>query len=186
MALNIAEVAPGACRVRETPLLNTSDKSSVPVPVVVPAKTANASVRLGAPETSKVNATSARLLGVVPVSDAKDKCRPNSVTPSTTAVKGLKSPRATTPEPLVVEPTETSENVTGPTLHEKPAASYKLTEAVAHAAAKADDAPSNGDIPKSVPAASAAKARHLRLPISVPLSRAFLIVGALSDDPNNN
>ena len=34
----------GACRVRETPLLNTSDKSSVPVPVVVPAKVANASV----------------------------------------------------------------------------------------------------------------------------------------------
>ena len=48
MALNIAEVAPGAFRVRETPLLNTSDKLSVPVPVVVPAKDANASVRLGA------------------------------------------------------------------------------------------------------------------------------------------
>jgi hypothetical protein len=171
MALNIAEVEPGAFRVRETPLLNTSDKSSMPVPVVVPAKTANASVRLGVPETSKVNATSARLLGVVPVSEAKDKCRPNSVTPSTTAVKGLKSPRATTPEPLVVEPTETSENVTGPTLHEKPAASYTLTEAVAHAAAKADDAPRNGDIPKSGPAASAAKAKHLRLPIRVSLYR---------------
>jgi hypothetical protein len=71
-----------------------------------------------------------------------------------------------------------SENVTASTLHEKPAASYTPTEAVAHAAAKADDAPSNGDIPKSVPAASAAKARHLRLPISVSLSRAFLIVGA--------
>jgi hypothetical protein len=96
MALNIAEVEPGASKVRETPLLNTSDKSSVPVPVVVPAKTANASVRLGVPETLKVNATSARLLGVVPVSDANDKCSPNSVTPSTTAVKGLKSPRATT------------------------------------------------------------------------------------------
>jgi hypothetical protein len=177
MALNIAEVAPGAFRVRETPLLKTSDKSSVPVPVVVPAKTANASVRLDAPETSKVNATSARLPGVVPVSDAKDKCRPNSVTPSTTAVKGLKSLRTTTPEPLVVEPTETSENVTGPTLHEKPAASYTLTEAVAHAAAKADDAPRNGDIPKSGPAASAAKAKHLRLPMRVSLiDRAFLIV----------
>jgi hypothetical protein len=177
MALNIAEVEPGASRVRETPLLNTSDKSSVPVPVVVPAKTANASVRLGVPETLKVNATSARLLGVVPVSDANDKCRPNSVTPSTTAVKGLKSPRATTPEPLVVEPTETSENVTGPTLHEKPAASYTLTEAVAHAAAKADYAPSNGDIPKSGPAASATKAKYLRLLIGVSLlDRACLIV----------
>jgi hypothetical protein len=170
MALNIAEVAPGVFRVRETPLLNTSDKSSVPVPVVVPAKTANAPVRLGAPETSKVNATSARLPGVVPVSDAKSKCRPDSVTPSTTAVKGLKSLKVTSPEPLVVVPTEMSENVTEPTLHEKPAASYTLTEAVAHAAAKADDAPSNGDIPKSVPAASAAKAKHLRLPISVSLS----------------
>jgi hypothetical protein len=50
---------------------------------------------------------------------------------------------------------------------------------VAHAAAKADDAPSNGDIPKSVPAASAAKAKHLRLPISVSL------IGALSDDLKN-
>ena len=168
MALNIAEVAPGAFRVRETPLLNTSDKLSVPVPVVVPAKDANASVRLGAPETLKVNATSARLPGVVPVSDAKDKFRPNSVTPSTTVVKGLKSLRVTTPEPLTVELTEMSENVTGPTLHEKPGASNTPTEAVAHAAAKADDAPRNGDIPKSVPAASAAKAKHLRLPISVP------------------
>jgi hypothetical protein len=169
MALNIAEVAPGACRVRETPLLNTSDKSSVPVPVVVPAKVANASVRLGTPETSKVNATSARLPGVVPVSDAKDKSRPNSVTPSTIVVKGLKSLRTTTPEPFVVERTEKSENVTGPTLHEKPAASYTLTDAVAHAAAKADAVPSNGDIPKSGPAASAAKAKHLRLPTSVSL-----------------
>jgi hypothetical protein len=169
MALNTAAVAPGSFRVRETPLLNTSDKSSVPVPLVVPAKTANAPVRLGVPETSKVNATSARLPGVVPVSDAKDKCRPNSVTPSTTAVKGLKPFRTTTPEPFVVERTEMSENVTGPTLHEKPAASYTLTEAVAHAAAKADDAPSNGDIPKSVPAASAAKAKYLRLPICVSL-----------------
>src|ERR1700722_2647399 len=170
MGLNVAAVAPGASRVREAPLLNTSDKSSVPVPVVVPAKTANAPVRPGAPETSKVNATSARLPGVVPVSDAKDKSRPNSVTPSTTVVKGLKSLRTTTPEPFVVESTVMSENVTAPTLHEKPAASYTPTEAVAHAAAKADDAPRNGDTPKSVPAASAAKARHLRLPISVPLS----------------
>ena len=56
-----------------------------------------------------------------------------------------------------------SENVTGPTLHEKPAASYTLTEAVAHAAAKADDAPSNGDIPKIGPTASAAKAKYLGL-----------------------
>jgi hypothetical protein len=83
-------------------------------------------------------------------------------------VKGLKSLKVTTPEPLVVEPTVMFENVTGPTLHEKPAASYTLTEAVAHAAAKADDAPSNGDIPKSGPAASAAKGditltRHERL-----------------------
>jgi hypothetical protein len=67
------------------------------------------------------------------------------VTPSTTTVKGLKSLKVTTPEPLAVVLTEMSENVTGPTLHEKPAASYTLTEAVAHAAAKADDAPSNGD-----------------------------------------
>src|ERR1700684_559426 len=157
MALNIAEVEPGASRVRETPLLNTSDKSSVPVPVVVPAKTANASVRLGAPETLKVNATSARLPGVVPVSDAKDKFRPNSVTPSTTVVKGLKSLRTTTPEPFVVEMTEKSENVTGPTLHEKPAASNTPTGAVAHAAAKAVDALSHGDMPKSVRAAAKAK-----------------------------
>ena len=91
------------------------------------------------------------------------------MTPSTTAVKGLKSLKVTSPEPLVVVPTEMSENVTEPTLHEKPAASYTLTEAVAHAAAKADDAPSNGDIPKSVPTASAAKAKHLRLPTSVSL-----------------
>jgi hypothetical protein len=84
-------------------------------------------------------------------------------------VKGLKSLKVTTPEPLVVEPTEMSENVTGPTLHEKPAASYTPTEAVAHAAAKADDAPSNGGIAKSVPAASAAKAKYLRLPIGVSL-----------------
>jgi hypothetical protein len=105
----------------------------------------------------------------VPVSDAKDKSRPNSVTPSTIVVKGLKSLRTTTPEPFVVERTEMSENVTEPTLHEKPAASYTLTEAVAHAAAKADDAPSNGDIPKSGPTASAAKAKHLRLPTSVSL-----------------
>ena len=181
MALNIAEVAPGAFRVRETPLLNTSDKLSVPVPVVVPAKDANASVRLGAPETLKVNATSAWLPADVPVSDAKDKFRPNSVTPSTTVVKGLKSLRTTTPEPFVVEPTEMSENVTGPTLHEKPAASYTLTEAVAHAAAKADDAPSNGDIPKRVPAASAAKAKHLRSPISV-----SLIVGRLVRRPKQH
>ena len=169
MALNIAEVAPGAFRVRETPLLNTSDKSSVPVPVVVPAKTANASVRLGTPETLNSKLTSAWLPCVMPVSDAKSKCRPNSVTPSTTVVKGLKSLKVTTPEPLVVEPTVMSENVTGPTLQEKPAASYALTEAVAHAAAKADDAQSNGDIPKSGPAASAAKAKHLRLPTSVSL-----------------
>jgi hypothetical protein len=48
---------------------------------------------------------------------------------------------------------------------------------VAHAAAKADDAPRNGDIPKSGPAASAAKAKHLRLPMRVSLiDRAFLIV----------
>jgi hypothetical protein len=181
MALNIAEVAPGAFRVRETPLLNTSDKLSVPVPVVVPAKDANASVRLGAPETLKVNATSAWLPAVVPVSDAKDKFRPNSVTPSTTVVKGLKSLRVTTPEPLTVELTEMSENVTGPTLHEKPGASNTPTEAVAHAAAKADDAPRNGDIPKSVPAASAAKAKHLRLPISV-----SLIVGRLVRRPKQH
>ena len=64
MALNTAEVEPAACRVKETPLLNASDKSSVPVPVVVPAKVAKASVRLGAPETLKVNPTSA----VLPVS----------------------------------------------------------------------------------------------------------------------
>ena len=93
----------------------------------------------------------------MPVSDAKDKCRPNSLTPLTTAVNGLKSLRTTTPEPFVVEPTVMSENVTEPTLHEKPAASYMLTEAVAHAAAKAVDAPSNGDMPKSVPAAARAK-----------------------------
>jgi hypothetical protein len=181
MALNIAEVAPGAFRVRETPLLNTSDKLSVPVPVVVPAKDANASVRLGAPETLKVNATSAWLPADVPVSDAKDKFRPNSVTPSTTVVKGLKSLRVTTPEPLTVELTEKSENVTGPTLHEKPGASNTPTEAVAHAAAKADDAPSNGDIPKRVPAASAAKAKHLRSPISV-----SLIVGRLVRRPKQH
>jgi hypothetical protein len=181
MALNIAEVAPGAFRVRETPLLNTSDKLSVPVPVVVPAKDANASVRLGAPETLKVNATSAWLPADVPVSDAKDKFRPNSVTPSTTVVKGLKSLRVTTPEPLTVELTEMSENVTGPTLHEKPGASNTPTEAVAHAAAKADDAPSNGDIPKRVPAASAAKAKHLRSPISV-----SLIVGRLVRRPKQH
>jgi hypothetical protein len=71
MGLNVAEVAPGAFRVREIPLLNTSDKSSVPVPVVVPAKTANASVRLRAPETSKVHATLAKLPDVVPVSAAQ-------------------------------------------------------------------------------------------------------------------
>jgi hypothetical protein len=181
MALNIAEVAPEAFRVRETPLLNTSDKLSVPVPVVVPAKDANASVRLGAPETLKVNATSAWLPADVPVSDAKDKFRPNSVTPSTTVVKGLKSLRVTTPEPLTVELTEMSENVTGPTLHEKPGASNTPTEAVAHAAAKADDAPSNGDIPKRVPAASAAKAKHLRSPISV-----SLIVGRLVRRPKQH
>ena len=181
MGLNVAEVAPGAFRVRETPLLNTSDKLSVPVPVVVPAKDANASVRLGAPETLKVNATSAWLPADVPVSDAKDKFRPNSVTPSTTVVKGLKSLRVTTPEPLTVELTEMSENVTGPTLHEKPGASNTPTEAVAHAAAKADDAPSNGDIPKRVPAASAAKAKHLRSPISV-----SLIVGRLVRRPKQH
>jgi len=45
-------------------------------------------------------------------------------------------------------------------LHEKPAASYTLTEAVAHAAAKADDAPSMGEIPKIGPAASDAKAKY--------------------------
>src|ERR1700677_146990 len=167
MALNIAEVEPEACRVRETPLLNASDKSSVPVRVVVPAKVANASVGLGAPETLKVNPSSAVLPAVVPVSDEKNKSRPNSVTPSTIVVKGLNSLRVTVPEPLVVGTAVMSENVTGPTLHEKPAASYTLTEAVAHAAAKADDAPSNGDIPKSGPAASAVKAKYLGLTISL-------------------
>src|SRR3984957_7041206 len=177
MGMNVAGVGRGESRDREAPLLNISDKSSVPVPVVVPAKTATAPVRPGAPETSKVNATSANLPGVLPVSDAKDKSRPNSVTPSTTVVKGLKSLRTTTPEPLVVESTVMSENVTAPTLHEKPAASYTPTEAVAHAAAKADDAPSNGDIPKSGPAASATKAKYLRLLIGVSLlDRACLIV----------
>src|ERR1700677_850064 len=177
MALNIAEVEPEACRVRETPLLNASDKSSVPVPVVVPAKVANASVRLGAPETLKVNPTSAVLPAVVPVSDEKNKSRPNSVTPSTIVVKGLKSLRVTVPEPLVVGTAVMSENVTGPTLHEKPGASNTLTEAVAHAAARAEDPPSNGDIPKSAPAASAAKVKHLRLPICVSLmDRGFRIV----------
>src|ERR1700677_2778014 len=165
MALNIAEVEPGVARFRVTPLLNVSDNSSVPVPVIFPVKVAKASVRLGAPETSKVNATSAWLLGVAPVFDAKDKFRPNSVAPSTTIVKGLKSPKVTIPEPFIVGLTLMSENVTGPTLHEKPGASNTLTGAVAHAAAKADDAPNNGDIPKSVPAASAAKVKHLRLPI---------------------
>src|ERR1700677_2083532 len=177
MALKIAEVEPGAGRVKETPLLNASDKFSVPVPVVVPAKTANASVRLGAPETLKVNPTSAVLPGVAPVCAEKNKSRPDSVTPSTTVVKGLKSLRVTVPEPLIVGTAVMSENVTGPTLHEKPGASNTLTGAVTHAAAKADDAPNNGDIPKSVPAASAAKVKHLRLPIRVSLiDRAFLIV----------
>src|ERR1700677_2530288 len=166
MALKIAEVEPAACRVKETPLLNASDKSSVPVPVVVPAKVAKASVRLGAPETLKENPTSAVLPGVAPLSAEKSKSRPYSVTPSTIVVKGLKSLRVTVPEPLIVGTAVMSENVTGPTLQEKPAASYTLTEAVAHAAAKADD-PSNGDIPKSGPAASAAKARYLGLLIGL-------------------
>jgi len=166
IALNIAEVEPGALRLREAPLLNTSDKSSWPVPVVVPAKVAKASTRFGTPETLKVNPTSAVLPGVAPVSAEKNKSRPDSVTPSTTVVKGLKSLRVTVPEPLAVGTTVMSENVTGPTLQEKPAASYTLTEAVAHAAAKADD-PSNGDIPKSGPAASAAKARYLGLLIGL-------------------
>jgi hypothetical protein len=177
IGLNIAEVEPGALRLRETPLLNTSDKLAVPVPVVVPAKVAKASVRLGAPETLKVNPTSAVLPAVAPVSAEKNNSRPDSVTPSTTVVKGLKSLRVTVPEPLTVGTAVMSENVTEPTLHEKPAASYTLTEALAHAAANAEDAPSNGDIPKSVPAASAAKAKHLRLPIRVSLiDRAVLIV----------
>jgi hypothetical protein len=78
-------------------------------------------------------------------------------------VNGLKSLRVTTPEPLAVGTTLMSENVTGPTLHEKPDASYTLTEAVAHAAAKTDDAPSMGDIPKIGAAASAATAKYLGL-----------------------
>jgi hypothetical protein len=117
----------------------------------------------------KVNPTSAVLPGVAPVSAEKNKSRPDSVTPSTIVVKGLKSLRVTVPEPLIVGTAVMSENVTGPTLHEKPGASNTLTGAVTHAAAKADDAPSNGDIPKSVPAASAAKVKHLRLPIRVSL-----------------
>ena len=55
MALNIAEVEPGALRLREAPLLNTSDKSSWPVPVVVPAKVAKASTRFGTPDGSAMS-----------------------------------------------------------------------------------------------------------------------------------
>ena len=60
-------------------------------------------------------------------------------------------PKATDPLPVVRVLTAMLLNVTPPTLHEKPSASYVATGAVTQAAAHADDAPSSEEADTSNP-----------------------------------
>jgi hypothetical protein len=64
---------------------------------------------------------------------------------------------------------EKFENVSLPTVHENPATTQLLNVVLPQAPAKADDAPSNGDIPTSKPATGAAAAtRRLFVIITAP------------------